>query len=1789
MLSFIYRKINDRIINIKNLYNKQCRIHNDKTSLIFKNLRKNIFEELEKENLSSIFKISTDAIEGETAARVLNSTAIASETNAINLLSASKLKEMGVDNSRLTLMEGVRISRNGNLITTRALTEAEYEQLAVSLQQAGANEAQIASLLGLIEVQKLMTIADYQRITAEIGLTEAQAGQIIQALGLSVADGINLTTSKALTKQEILEALAHAGVADETTKEFLAKKLLNAQNIKNVGSSKLLAKAITLLKNPITWVVIALGTAIVAFNHFYDTAEETSKKVKELKDGFDSALKTANQNLKTIEGLADRYEELSDGVSDLGENVSLSTDEFEEYNNIVNQIADMSPELVKGYTAEGNAILSLKGKAEELTAVYKEAQKEAYRLLITSGKDADGNDILKQWTNLHDTDLFERAFDLGASDVGGDISTSDAIKQLEAIQNMSAETYRHIEKTIGSGTREAIASLSDIEKEIGYGSFIYKVLGIDENTTDEDFAEAKKQARVLVQKYNSEIKSALSDIESLANAYLMTNDNYDMLDEQSKNIASILVNSLNTNIANEFNNQEDVGAYVNDIVSMLANLSEVEGSKDAKRALINLFSLPTDKESINELKPQIDGLINTIASFLNEDPIELKVRLGFNNIDDIYNRGQNSIKAISENQTKSYQGLPPQYAKYVDNYPTLLEYTRDFNNAQWETWLNVTDGTMSATEAIEAFENAIENVEKEISKLSITDTVNNINKKLKPALDSLAGIYTTLFDKENGYEWQIIDVEEFASIKSELDSLKEEFGIDVPTEDYEEFVKILSGTSTTGEQAQQAFDDLATSMINNSNVVELTDENFDLLRNSLENLGITNANEVLENIRDAEAKLIDEGINLENVNLDLAQSFIEEAGAADVASQYLQMHMLKKHIDNANPLNTYNSVEALEKECKALKITGDLLDKTAKLKSLFYAAERNLGTPNILDEIEKTQSEINDLINNQYSYEFNFEYDGNTTGDNKDKSSSKDTKETFDWIETLISRIQRNITNLGKVVSATYRNWSTRNNALAQEMGEVNKEINAQMTAYNAYMQKANSVPLAEGYKELVRSGAYKISEITDEKLKEQIQEYEEWYNKALDASDAIEDLRANLAELAMTKFNNISEQYDDQISLITHHVSMLEGFVSQSEAAGYMASEVYYKAMAEKQQENIAQLQGEYSSLLSAFDEAVKSGSIEKYSSDWYEMLSSINDVELEIQSATTELIEFNQTLQQLSWEVFDKIQDSVSGIVEEANFLIDVLDSKDLHTDKGAITDEGLAVQGLHAVNYNTYMEQALAYADEMAKIEAEMANDPYDMELVERRNELLGLQQEAIQNAIDEKEAIRDLTENGFNKMLDSLQATIDKRKKLMSDMKSLYDYQKSISDQTYEIASLEKQFMAHSGNDSEAAKALTQQISVKLQSAKDSLKESEYDRYLSDMESMYDSFYDSTEEWVNQRLDNLDGLVAEAVDATNKNAETISNAINELSNSYGYKISDTMETIWDYEEKAIDGVATIVSVYGDILSDDNKTIANNIVNGTTNVVNAISGLNSSMQTMIGELKNIATSNANSIAQAQNAVVNQQNNSYPTNNAPSTPTITTTPTTSTQTTSGSGKNDTSTTKKYHILNQDGIIINSNLTEEEAKKIVSANGHRGWRMKAYAKGTSNAKRGLGVFGEAGDELLIANDGSILLSSGATLYPFQGGETVLNAKETAETLSNGLTPLSINDFSKVAPNMNGIVRNTNGNVTQDINVSFALPNVTDANSLITELQNNKRFEKVIQGMTADVMIGKNSLNKYKF
>ena len=389
------------------------------------------------------------------------------------------------------------------------------------------------------------------------------------------------------------------------------------------------------------------------------------------------------------------------------------------------------------------------------------------------------------------------------------------------------------------------------------------------------------------------------------------------------------------------------------------------------------------------------------------------------------------------------------------------------------------------------------------------------------------------------------------------------------------------------------------------------------------------------------------------------------------------------------------------------------------------------------------------------------------------KSSSSDAadefEETFDWIEIAIDRIERAIDQLDLKANSIYKKWSTRNSALVDEIGEVEDEISLQQKAYDRYIQQANSVGLSSSWAQLVRDGKVDISTITDEDLAEKIKNYRDWYEKALDCKDAIEELKEKEAELYKQRFENVSSQYEGILGVVEHEKNMLEEYISQTEANAMLVSANYYNALVGNERETIKELEKQKAEMLKALNTAVASGKIAKESEAWYEMVNAIDEVTLSIAESNTQLIEYQQTLQQLSWEVFDILQDRISNVAEEAEFLIELMSSDKLYNDNGQLTDEGSATMGLHGQNYNVYMAQADKYAEEVAKLNKEIAKDPYDQDLINRRDELLELQRESILAAQDEKEAIRDMVEEGIELELDALQERIDKYNEALDSQK------------------------------------------------------------------------------------------------------------------------------------------------------------------------------------------------------------------------------------------------------------------------------------------------------------------------------------------------------------------------------------------------------------------------------------
>ncbi len=109
-------------------------------------------------------------------------------------------------------------------------------------------------------------------------------------------------------------------------------------------------------------------------------------------------------------------------------------------------------------------------------------------------------------------------------------------------------------------------------------------------------------------------------------------------------------------------------------------------------------------------------------------------------------------------------------------------------------------------------------------------------------------------------------------------------------------------------------------------------------------------------------------------------------------------------------------------------------------------------------------------------------------------SSSDDTSEEIrDWVEIYLSRQERITNNLIDAIDrqvGLLNKQSATNKAISQ----VQKEIVAQQKSADRYKKQADSINLSESYKKQVRDGTIDIETITDEDLKTNIQDYQEWY-----------------------------------------------------------------------------------------------------------------------------------------------------------------------------------------------------------------------------------------------------------------------------------------------------------------------------------------------------------------------------------------------------------------------------------------------------------------------------------------------------------------------------------------------------------------------------------------------------------------------------------------------------------------------------------------------------------------------
>lgn len=297
-------------------------------------------------------------------------------------------------------------------------------------------------------------------------------------------------------------------------------------------------------------------------------------------------------------------------------------------------------------------------------------------------------------------------------------------------------------------------------------------------------------------------------------------------------------------------------------------------------------------------------------------------------------------------------------------------------------------------------------------------------------------------------------------------------------------------------------------------------------------MGVTNAEEVLYNLKGIQEELVASGYDVANITAQEAGELISLGAVSVQTTEYLRSYLFQKELAQ-NPLNTISDITALENLCNSLGVTGKLYEYVIDLKRAFDAKEHGAVSEGLDQSIEQLKGKIASLSNGQADFKFKFSKPETAKSSSK---SQKDTNKEFDWIEQAIENAEKEVKKFEDIVNSAYSTFFEKSKALAQEIEKVNEEIGLQQQAYDEYMQKAESIGLSDDYKALVRDGAIQIDDISDEKLQTAITDYQKWYEKAVSVSDKITELQEKVKDLNAKDYEQQSDslQRSQEKNLIT-------------------------------------------------------------------------------------------------------------------------------------------------------------------------------------------------------------------------------------------------------------------------------------------------------------------------------------------------------------------------------------------------------------------------------------------------------------------------------------------------------------------------------------------------------------------------------------------------------------------------------------------------------------------------------
>ena len=397
--------------------------------------------------------------------------------------------------------------------------------------------------------------------------------------------------------------------------------------------------------------------AIESGNQALSTMEENQKKIASAQKVLDDIKSNTviDSNGRTIT----RFEQLSQGVNNLGENVSLSSSEFEEYNSLLDQMSSSGLTATNSISNLENQVKSIRKSANNDTLKSLSDWVESFNAL----NNQMATDSTKEVGFQQNINALEKLQSISEGTLSASSGKKQSFWERLGSTFFSNEMITQAGQAISSKQRDALIQQAEQVAEDTLSDATY-TKAIEQLADKYSLDVFDKKGNVDSKKINtSEMKQRISDaieqeqtaLESVVQessgfleALFQNNSVYDKLPETITNKMSGIFSNIDYDTISKYMtdsngmlSQSMMEDWVDGIASSLDN-------KTVQNQLDELFALDTKKTQMNfkDYQKQANDLIDSISSAIPElSPDLLKKTTG---IEDTVDELQTAYNRVSK-------------------------------------------------------------------------------------------------------------------------------------------------------------------------------------------------------------------------------------------------------------------------------------------------------------------------------------------------------------------------------------------------------------------------------------------------------------------------------------------------------------------------------------------------------------------------------------------------------------------------------------------------------------------------------------------------------------------------------------------------------------------------------------------------------------------------------------------------------------------------------------------------------------------------------------------------------------------------------------------------------------------------------------------------------------------------------------------------------------------------------------------------------------------------------------